>query len=160
MMSSETYRHRINAFAIIVSSAFAGANLFIGLSMGTWWLSLDSITFMAGFWAQFISFTLTIIPLFLATLVGLVLSARLDWRENALRRLWLIAIGLYVATSLITIVYHMPVNLTLRAGELSIRQADAARLGWLLWNVPRILLAFAIPVYALRAVVARRDVAV
>ncbi|NJM35004.1 MAG: hypothetical protein HC850_10200 [Rhodomicrobium sp.] len=154
-MPSETYRRRVNALAIVCSAAFAGCNLFIGLSMGTYWLSLDPITFMNGFWSQFTHFTFTIMPLFILTLAGLVLSARLDWREAKLKRLWLIAIGLYVAASLITLGYHLPENFRLREALYSPDEAAAARSLWLTVHIPRILIAFGIPFAALWAVFER-----
>jgi len=46
-MPSETYRSRVNALAVITSAAFFGANLFIGLSMGVYWLSLPPADFVA-----------------------------------------------------------------------------------------------------------------
>ena len=154
-MTQEKYRHRVNALAIVASAAFAGGNLFIGLSMGNYWMSLDPIVFMKGFWPQFTTFLYTIMPLFLLTLVGLVLSARLDWREPRLKRLWLIAIGLYVATSLITLGYHMPENLRLHAALYTPEQAAAARAYWLLGHIPRVIMAAFIPFVALRAVFER-----
>lgn len=156
MTASEIYRRRVNALAIIASAAFAGGNLFIGLSMGAHWLSLDPLVFVYGFWAQFTSFLYTIMPLFLLTLVGLILSVRLHWHEPRLKRLWLIALGLYVAASLITIGYHMPENLRLRAALYTADEAAAARVYWLLGHIPRVLLSVGIPVVALRAVTERQ----
>lgn len=159
-MTHDTYRHRVNALAIVASSAFAGGNLFIGLSMGAYWLSLDPIVFMQGFWPQFTNFLFTIMPLFLLTFVGLILSARLDWDQPKLKRLWLIAVGLYVVISLITLGYHMPENLRLRDAIYTSEEASAARQGWLLVHIPRIVLAFGIPLVALRAVFERMVVKV
>ena len=155
-MTSDTYRRNVNALAIVASAAFAGGNLFIGLSMGSYWMSLDPIVFMQGFWPQFTTFLYTIMPLFLLTLVGLVLSARLDWKEPRLKRLWLTAIGLYVVTALITLGFHMPENLRLRDALYTYQEAAAARSYWLLGHVPRVILAFGIPLVALRAVFERK----
>lgn len=155
-MTNDTYRRSVNALAIVASAAFAGGNLFIGLSMGSYWMSLDPIVFMQGFWPQFTAFLYTIMPLFLLTLVGLVLSARLDWKEPRLKRLWLIAIGLYVAIALITLGFHMPENLRLRDALYTYEEAAAARSYWLLGHIPRVILAFGIPLVALRAVFERK----
>ena len=155
MTPADTYRRRVNALAIVASAAFFGGNLFIGLSLGAYWLSLDPLVFMHGFWPQFTNFLYTIMPLFLLTLVGLILSARLDWHEPKLKRLWLIAIGLYVGTSLITMGYHMPENLRLRAALYTSEEAAAARLHWLVAHIPRVLLSLGIPLLALRALVER-----
>lgn len=155
MNHTTPYRRRINALAIVASAAFAGGNLFIGLSMGAYWLSQDPVDFMHGFWQQFTGFLYTIMPLFLLTLVGLILSARLDWDQPHLRSLWLIAIGLYVVVSLITLGFHMPENLRLREAIYTSDQAAAARLRWLIGHIPRIVLSFGIPLLAIRAVVER-----
>ncbi|MEM6497479.1 MAG: DUF1772 domain-containing protein [Pseudomonadota bacterium] len=152
---TESYSRRINEMTVISAAAFAGANLFIGLSIGAIWLSMEPLDFMNGFWDQFLRFTYTIMPLFILTLIGLVLSARLDWGERPARQLWLIALGLYALTSAITVFYHLPLNFALRAAEFSAKEAAAARAGWLLWNIPRVILAFGIPIVALRAIVGR-----
>ncbi|MEM1053810.1 MAG: hypothetical protein AAGI28_17135 [Pseudomonadota bacterium] len=78
-MSQYTYRYRVNAVAVIASYAFAGANLFVGPSMGVYWLRLDLLDFSNGFEPQFQRLLLTMIPLLLLTLLRLVLSARLVW---------------------------------------------------------------------------------
>jgi hypothetical protein len=155
MKDPDSYRRRVNALAIVASAAFFGGNLFIGLSMGGYWLSMEPLAFMHGFWGQFTAFLYTIMPLFLLTLVGLVLSARLDWQQPNLKRLWLWSIGLYVAVSLITLGYHMPENLRLHAALYNAEEATAARLYWLAGHVPRILLSLGIPLLALRAVLDR-----
>ncbi len=156
MSNTESYRRRVNALAIVASAAFAGGNLFIGLSMGAYWMSLDPLVFMHGFWPQFTRFLNTIMPLFVLTLVGLILSARLDWHQPELKRLWRIAIALYVVTSLITLGFHMPENLRLRDALYTPEQASAARLYWLIGHVPRVLLSIGIPLIALRAVFERK----
>ncbi|NJO33695.1 MAG: hypothetical protein HC869_11685 [Rhodospirillales bacterium] len=173
-MPSDTYRSRVNVLAVVTSAAFFGANLFIGLSMGVYWLSLAPADFVAQFFPQFITFLLTILPLFLLMPVGLIRSARLD-RDNALaRRNWRIALWLYLAVSLITIFYHMPLNVRLAAaigspvgdalnfytsialvGPVTDENGATIRTIWLLGHIPRILITFAIPVYVLRAMAAR-----
>jgi hypothetical protein len=112
-------------------------------------------------------------PLFLAMLVGLILSARLDWHNAPARQNWVIALWLYLAVSLITIFYHMPLNVQLAAaigspvgdalafyksialvGPVTEDNAATIRATWLLGHAPRVLLTLAIPVYALRALAA------
>ena len=65
-----SYRSRVNALAVIASAAFGGANLFIGASMGIYWLSLPPADFVAQFFVQFSNFLFTIMPLFLLMLAG------------------------------------------------------------------------------------------
>jgi hypothetical protein len=155
MTQPDPYRRNVNALAVVASAAFAGGNLFIGLSLGAYWMSLDPLVFMNGFWAQFTCFLYTIMPLFLLTLLGLILSARLDWDQPNLKRLWLIALGLYIATSLITLGFHMPENLRLRDALYTSEQAAEARLYWLMGHAPRVIFAMGIPLLALRAIVER-----
>lgn len=42
------------------------------------------------------------------TLVGLALSARLDWQDRPLRKLWMRAIWLYLANTVFTLAYFIP----------------------------------------------------
>ena len=174
-MTINSYRSRINALAIVTSGAFAGANLFIGLSMGVYWLGLAPEDFVAQFFPQFSNFLFTIMPLFVAMLVGLILSARLDWGVPAARRYWVIALWLYLAVSLITVLYHMPLNVRLAAaagspvgdaldfyksialiGPVTQDNASTIRALWLLGHIPRVLITLAIPVCAFLALDHRR----
>ncbi len=169
-MTPDPYRRRVNALAVITSAAFFGANLFIGLSMGVYWFSLRPADYVAQFFPQFGNFLYTIMPLFLLMPVGLILSARLDWQEAQARRNWMIALWLYLAVSLITIFWHMPLNVRLAAatgspvgdalgfytaialtGPVTGENASTVRGLWLLGHIPRVLITVAIPVYALRA---------
>lgn len=156
-MAADTYRYRVNALTMITASAFAGANLFIGASIGPYWLSLDPLEFVAGFASQFQAFLVTVMPLFILTLVGLALSARLDWQERALRRSWLTAIGAYTVISAITMGFHVPENLRLLAADYTSGEADLARTYWLLGHIPRVVLAFLIPIYAHKAIMDRES---
>lgn len=171
-----SYRSRVNTLAIVTSAAFFGANAFIGLSMGVYWLTLPPADFVAQFFPQFSNFLYTIMPLFLAMLLGLILSARLDWQNAPARRNWVIALWLYLAVSLITIFYHMPLNVRLTSaigspvgdalasyktialvGPVNEDNAATIRATWLLGHVPRVLLTLAIAIYALRALAAGRS---
>ncbi|WP_162561686.1 anthrone oxygenase family protein [Yoonia vestfoldensis] len=175
-MTSDPYRRRANALAVISSAAFFGANLFIGASMGVYWLRLAPSEFVAQFFPQFSNFLFTIMPLFLLMPVGLILSARCDWHVPAARRNWVIALWLYLAVSLITVFYHMPLNVRLAAaigsplgdaldfykrialsGPVTEANAAAMRALWLLGHIPRVLITLAIPVYVLRAMAARQS---
>ncbi len=169
-MNDDLYRGRVNALAVISAAAFFGANLFIGLSMGVYWLSLPPADFVAQFFPQFSNFLYTIMPIFLGMLVGLILSARLDWDHAAARRNWVIALWLYLAVSVITVFFHMPLNMRLAAaigspavdllgffqgiavtGPVTEDNDGSIRAIWLLGHIPRVLITLAIPVYALRA---------
>lgn len=86
-MTPDTYRKTVNIMAVIASAAFAGGGLLILVSYGIRWLGTDPLVWRAGFWDEFVNFALTIIPLNLITLIGLVLSVRLDWQNLPVRRL-------------------------------------------------------------------------
>ncbi|MEM9151577.1 MAG: hypothetical protein AAGB19_14140 [Cyanobacteria bacterium P01_F01_bin.3] len=164
-MASEQYRRKINAFTLTVAAAFAGGNLFIGLSMGTYWLSLEPSLFYETFFFQWLRFLYTIMPLFILLLIGLILCARMDWQEPGLRRRWLIGIGLYLLVTLITSIVHLPINLRIGTtvlseadgqasnwlglismfGEASHSSASEVRSTWLLMHIPRILATMLIP---------------
>ncbi len=169
-MQTDTYRARVTALAVVTSAAFFGANLFVGLSMGVYWLGLPPAEFVAQFFPQFSNFLYTIMPLFLLMPVGLILSARLDWQVAPARRNWVIALWLYLAVSVITIVFHMPLNVQLAAaigspvgdalafytgialvGPVTEQNSATLRGLWLLGHIPRVLITLAIPVYVLRA---------
>lgn len=174
-MTTQNYRQAVNALTLTVAAAFAGGNLFIGLSMGSYWLSLDPSQFYEAFFFQWLRFLYTIMPLFLVLLLGLVLSARLDWQDRVLRRKWLIAIGLYGLVTMITSIIHLPINLRIGTevlsglsapisnwvdlidlyGQASPAAAADVRFTWLLWHVPRILLTMAIPFFVFSAVLER-----
>jgi hypothetical protein len=173
-MSSDPYRNRVNALAVITSGAFGGANLFIGASMGVYWLTLPPAGFAAQFFPQFSNFLYTIMPLFLLMPIGLILSMRLDREVPEARRNWATALWLYLAVSLITVFFHMPLNVRLAAaigspvadalsfyttislvGPVTDENAGTIRAVWLLGHIPRIFITLALPIYALRAVTAR-----
>ncbi|MEL6950005.1 MAG: hypothetical protein AAGM16_07745 [Pseudomonadota bacterium] len=156
-MSGHEYRFRVNVVAVVAAAAFAGGNVFIGLSMGAYWRSLDPLVFIEGFWSQFTTFLFTIMPLFVLTLLGLALSARLDWSEPRLRRFWVAALACFAVLSLITLAVHLPQNLRFRAGAYDAASAASALRLWLIAHVPRVALAFAIPVLAISAIVARYE---
>ncbi|WP_377508798.1 hypothetical protein [Octadecabacter sp. R77987] len=172
-MTDDPYRTRVNALAVISAAAFFGANLFIGLSMGVYWLALTPAHFVTQFFPQFSSFLYTIMPLFLLMPVGLILSARLDWQNAPARYNWVIALWLYLAVSLITVFFHMPLNVRLAeavgspvadtlsfytgialVGPVTDENAGTIRALWLLGHIPRVFITLALPIYALRAVTA------
>ncbi|MEM8500522.1 MAG: hypothetical protein AAF542_21075 [Pseudomonadota bacterium] len=164
-------RKSVNSIAVLSATAFAGCNLFIGLSMGIYWLSLSPSIFYHEFWPQFLHFVLTIIPLFLIMPVALVLSARIDWHKPDLRRIWLITLFFYVVVTAITSIIHLPLNLQMGAatyssdaaarnewywlinifGQADMLDASSNRSYWLLWHVPRIALTLLIAYFALKA---------
>ncbi len=156
-MTDATYRKTVNAIAILASAAFAGGGTLILLSYGIRWLGTDPLVWRAGFWAEFLNFAITIIPLNMITLVGLVLSLRLDWRDQPVRRLWIIALGLYAANTVFTLGYFIPQNILLISDNYTADEASSVRATWLGLHVLRVIIAAAVPVYAFLAVMRRTE---
>lgn len=111
---------------------------------------------LPGILGQFPSFALTITPLYLLTLLGLLLSAQVDWRISYRRRPWIIAVIPYVLIGLITSFVHLPLNLQKGAAvyspssaardahgliglfrDAALEDADRKRSCWLLWSDAR-----------------------
>ena len=151
MVSSN--RKYLYIFTTISSSAFFGASLFIGLSIGSLWLKVEPVEFMNQFWTQFESFTLTIMPLFTLTLVGFVACTKMDWQISAAKKYWLIALAFYIATFLLTLFYFRPVNFAFKAAAYSGDEISHARKMWLSVNVLR-LFFICIPYFSLKAIFA------
>ncbi|WP_147434228.1 hypothetical protein [Roseinatronobacter ekhonensis] len=156
-MTNETYRKTVNMTPIVASAAFAGGGLLILLSYGIRWLGTEPQDWRAGFWDEFVNFALTIIPLNMITLVGLVLSARLDWQDRPIRRTWMIAIWLYVANTVFTLGYFVPQNILLIWDSYTAEQASSIRATWLGLHGLRVIIAIAVPVVALLVVIGRAE---
>lgn len=151
-MTHAAYRKTVNIIAIVASAAFAGGGFLILLSYGIRWLGTDPLVWRAGFWDEFLNFALTIIPLNLIALVGLVLSVRLDWQDRRVRRLWMWAVWLYVANTVFTLGYFLPQNILLIWDSYTAAEASSIRVTWLGLHVIRVAIAVAVPVFALLAV--------
>ncbi|HAW48298.1 MAG TPA: hypothetical protein DCX34_13860 [Roseovarius sp.] len=156
-MTPDTYRKTVNITAIIASAAFAGGGLLILLSYGIRWLGTNPLVWRAAFWDEFLNFAITIIPLNMITLVGLVLSVWLDWQDRPIRRIWMIAIGLYVANTVFTLGYFIPQNIFLISDGYTAEQASVVRATWLSLHVLRVGIATAVPAYAILAVISRAE---
>ncbi len=156
-MTPDTYRKVVNITAVVASAAFAGGGLLILVSYGIRWLGTDPLVWRAGFWDEFLNFALTIIPLNLITLVGLVLSVRLDWQNLPVRRLWMWAVWLYVANTVFTLGYFIPQNILLIWDNYTAAEASTVRATWLALHVIRVVIAFAVPIYALLAIIKKSE---
>lgn len=153
----DAYRKTVNLTAVIASAAFAGGGLLILVSYGIRWMGTDPLVWRAGFWDEFLNFALTIIPLNLITLIGLVLSVRLDWQNRPVRRMWMLAAWLYAANTVFTLAYFIPQNILLIWDSYSAAEASTVRATWLGLHVIRVAIALAVPVYALLAVLERSE---
>lgn len=140
-----------NTIAIASSGGFAGGGLMIGVSAGARWLSLDPMVWQEGFWTEFLGFAVAIVPLFLLTFVGIILSRKSDAAHPEARRWWTIALIMWSINFVITSVYHLPVNIQLSSVPFSAEEASAVRTTWLAMHVPRMLLAIGTNLAAIRA---------
>lgn len=151
-MKPDSYRKTVNIMAVMASAAFASGGLLILVSYGVRWLGTDPLVWRAGFWDEFLNFALTIIPLNLITLIGLVLSARLDWENLSIRRLWMWAVWLYGANTVFTPGYFIPQNILLIWDNYTAAEASTVRATWIGLHIIRVAIALAVPVFALLAV--------
>ena len=156
-MKPDSYRKTVDITAVVASAAFAGGGLLILVSYGLRWLATDPLVWRAGFWDEFLNFALTIIPLNLITLIGLVLSVRLDWENLPVRRLWMWAVWLYGANTLFTLGYFIPQNILLIWDTYTSAEASNVRATWLGLHVIRVAIAVAVPVFAMRAILKRQE---
>lgn len=156
-MTPDTYRKTVNILAVVASAAFAGGGLLILISYGVRWLGMDPLVWRAAFWDEFTNFGLTIIPLNLIILLGLVLSARLDWHDRPIRKLWMRPVWLLVINTVITSVYFIPQNIQLMSDSYTTAEAARIRATWLGLHVVRVAIAFAVPVFAVLAVLKRAE---
>lgn len=130
-----------NLAAVAASGGFAGGGLLIGVAAGGRWLAMDPMVWQQGFWSEFMGFAVAIVPLFMLTIVGLVLSRNADRDVPHARWWWTAAIAMWSANFVITSVYHLPVNIQLYSVPFSPADADTVRTTWLVLHVPRVLLA-------------------
>jgi hypothetical protein len=156
-MTPQTYRKTINITAVVASAAFAGGGLLILVSYGIRWLAIDPLVWRAGLWDEFLNFAITIIPVNFITLVGLGLSVRLDWRNRLVRRLWMCAVWLYVANTVFTLGYFIPQNILLISDKYTAAEAAAVRATWLGLHIIRVAIAFAVPIFALLAIMKQSE---
>ena len=152
-MTPDTYRRAVNITAVVASAAFAGGGLLILVSYGIRWLGTDPLVWRSGFWDEFVNFAFTIIPLNLITLVGLILSVRVDWQNRPVRRVWMWAVWLYLANTVFTLGYFIPQNIFLIWDTYSPTEASNVRATWLGLHVIRVAIAVAVPVFALLAII-------
>jgi hypothetical protein len=156
-VKSSSYRIAVNAVAILASAAFAGGGLLILLSYGIRWLGMDPLVWRAGFWDDFLNFAITIIPLNIITLVALVLSVRLDWQDQPVRRFWIVAMSLYLANTVFTLGYFIPQNVLLIWDSYTAAEASSIRTTWLGLHVLRVAIAIAVPAFAFLSVMKRME---
>ncbi len=125
--------------AVLGSAMFAGVMLTIGLALGRYWLDLEPQEFAVWFEANFILLLpcvmLTLTPAF----VGVGWLLKQDWKVPRLRRGWLIALAGIGVASLITAVYHLPVNFRLWGLDQTDAEVTSELRWWLVLHVPRVL---------------------
>ncbi len=125
--------------AVVGSAMFTGVMLTIGLALGRYWVHLQPQEFANWFEANFILLlpcvAVTLIPAF----IGVLWLLKQDWNVPALRRGWLIALAGIGIASLITAVYHLPVNIRLWGLDQTDAEVTSELHWWLVMHVPRTL---------------------
>ena len=138
---------------IAASGGFAGGGLLILVSAGYRWLGLEPLVWQQGFWVEFLSFAVAIVPLYLLTAIGLFLSRRAAIDLPAAR--WWLTAGLVMwgINFAITSFFHLPLNIYLAFEPFTPEQADLWRTLWIALHVPRVFLAIGTHLAAVLGVV-------
>ena len=138
--------------AVLVSAAFTGTMLCIGLSFGGYWTSLPPQVFLAWF-AENSGFIARTIPVVTGpALLGLLGSLWLARRDHCARGSWAIASGSMLALAVVTGAYHLPINAALAGGAIPPDSVPATLRTWLILHALRIALGLTASTFALRAV--------
>ena len=139
--------------AISASGGFAGGGLLILVSAGYRWLGLDPLVWQRGFWVEFLSFAVAIVPLYLLTVVGLFFARRAHIDVPAARWWFTAGLVMWAINFAITSFFHLPLNIYLSFEPFTAEQADLMRTLWLALHVPRVFLAVGTHVAAVQGVV-------
>jgi len=126
---------------IAASGGFAGGGLLILVSAGYRWIGLDPSVWQAGFWVEFLSFAVAIVPLYLLTVVGLFFARRANLDVPAARWWFTAGLVMWSLNFAITSLFHLPLNIYLAFEPFTAEQAGLMRTLWLALHVPRVVLA-------------------
>jgi len=143
--------HAIQAITVVASGMFAGVMLFIGVSLGGFWQSLDAQDFLNWF-ARNNGFIQDTIPMVsLPTLLGSLLCSILFWRFPSRRR-WLAATLCWFGVAILTFGFFVPTNTAFASGQVHTVDVASTLAFWLQVHWARIILGIAGTTFAYLAV--------
>ena len=132
-----------NMLAVCGTGVFAGALLFIGVTLGAYWKSLSPVEFLDWF-SRNSHFIARSLPICLAaSIVGLAGSLWADWQSEQLKYIWGAALLCMAALLIITSLYNGPMNRQFASRSISPEQVHAALQVWLTAHTVRIVLSLA-----------------
>jgi len=139
------------------SVGFTAVMMTIGMGLGRQWVQIDSLEWADTWLATF----LFLLPCIAVTLTPAAIAVFLALRNapqgSKERRYWQIAAAGLAVSVLITLVYHLPVNIRVWTGDFTADEATTQLNQWLLLHAVRTLVALAAVVASFRAITAARD---
>ena len=140
-------KNLINA-AVITTAAYLGLAIAIGVSFGVYWPAMEPEAFMLDFEVKFPLLLpgagVTIFPALILTLVLFLRSPK----GGAARKSWQVAFFAMLLINVITLVYHIPVNLNFMDQSYSAAQASGKLAWWVGLHWVRVALAVVASWYA------------
>ncbi len=136
---------------IIASGMFAGSMLFIGVTLGGYWQSLDAQQFLDWFAAYNVFIQRTIPMVSMPALLGSILCLILFWNSPA-RVLWIAAVLMWVTVAILTFAFFVPTNTAFASGTIPTSQVTETLAIWLQIHWLRILCGIAATAFAYLAI--------
>ena len=139
------------------SVGFTAVMATIGMGLGRQWVQIDSLvwadTWLATFLFLLPCIAVTLTPAAIAVVVALR-NAPAGSRE---RRNWQVAAAGLAVSVLITLVYHLPVNIRIWTGDFTADEATTELHRWLVLHAVRTFAGLAAVIASFRAISAARD---
>ncbi len=102
---------KATALAVFTISGSFGILLAMGLGFGIFWKTLDPLTFMQVFSAEFPYFIVPTVLMLLPALVSTIVLVIRYKHQKEIRQPWIYAMAGMIIAFTITNMYHLPVNL-------------------------------------------------
>ncbi len=140
MTSTSTDRRRawpMWAMAFGGSLGFTAVMLTIGMGLGRLWVQIDPVVY-GDTWLNTFLFLL---PCIAITLIPAFIGAIWSWRDaaagSAAKRRWAVTVGGLTVSVLVTLVYHLPVNIRIWSGGMSSSELTSQLHWWLALHAVR-----------------------
>jgi hypothetical protein len=151
------FRTVVNYTAIIASAAFAGAMIFIGIALSSYWRNLPPEQFLN--WFSENSFYIArAIPVFVGpSVLAIIGSLIMSWRNVSARPYWISSLLCLVGVGIVTVAIHLPANSTFVLKSVELEKVSSELWWWTTWHIMRILLGLSSAVCAIVATVKERS---
>ncbi|MEM8862859.1 MAG: anthrone oxygenase family protein, partial [Chloroflexota bacterium] len=125
-----------NMLAAVGSGMYAGVMLCIGLGLGRYWLRLEPQDFVEWFTPNFWFLLPTVMASAPFALGGAIWSLSLARGTDTIN-LWWTVLALILLTFVVTLAYHLPINIQLWSGKLDDATIRRKLIGWLWMHLLR-----------------------